>query len=106
MIINIREEIKKFDDKTLELLDNDLNKKPDILIDNLSGIYCGEKYTVSEVKEAIIEFNMRLVNSYPLRLPRQGEIDTKGKSFWFEEDNESNETKGLFVVMNVPIVKN
>lgn len=106
MIINIREEIKKFDDKTLELLDNDLNKKPFILSDNLSGIYCGEKYTADEAMEAVIEFNMRLVNSYPLRLPRQGEIDTKGKSFWFEEDQKSDEKKGLFVVMNVPIIKN
>jgi hypothetical protein len=100
MIINIREEIKKFDDKTLELLDTDLNKKPVILSDNLFGVYCGEKYNSQEVKEVVIEFNMRLVNSNLLRLPRKDEINTKGKTFWFEEDPESDEIKGLFLVMN------
>jgi hypothetical protein len=100
LIINIREKIKNYDQKTLDLLDNDLNKKPFIIVDNLMGIYCGEKFSANEVEEAIIEFNLRLVKGFQTRLPKKEEIDSKGKSFWLEEDEPSNDLKGLFLVMN------
>jgi hypothetical protein len=100
MIINVREKIKSYDQQTLDLLDIDLDKKPIILVDNLMGIYCGEKYTATEVEEAIIEFNLRLVKGFQLRLPKGHEIDSKGKSFWLEEDPYSKDIKSLFLVMN------
>jgi hypothetical protein len=100
MIINVREKIKSYDQQTLDLLDTDLEKKPIILVDGLMGIYCGEKYTATEVEEVIIEFNLRLVKGFQLRLPRGHEIDSKGKSFWLEEDPYCEDSKGLFLVMN------
>ena len=101
MIINIREKIKEYDQKTLELLENDLDKKPIILVNNLMGIYCGDSYSSTQVEEAIIEFNLRLVrNDSFFRLPKKEEIDSKGKKFWLEEDQHSNEFKGLFLVVN------
>jgi hypothetical protein len=102
VIINIRDKIKDYDQKTLDLLDKDLDKKPIITVDNIMGIYCGESYTATQVEEAIIEFNLRLVrNESQLRLPKGSEIDTKGKLFWLEEHPYSNEIKGLFLVMNI-----
>jgi hypothetical protein len=100
MIINVREKIKNYDQQTLDLLDIDLEKKPTILVNDLMGIYCGEKYTATEVEEAIIEFNLRLVKGFQLRLPKEHEIDTKGKAFWLEEDPYSKDIKGLFLVMS------
>lgn len=101
MIINVREKIKNYDQNTLDLLEKDLDKKPNIIVDNLIGIYCGESYNADQVEEAIIEFNLRLVRSeFQLRLPKKNEIDSKGKSFWLEEDPYSNEIKSLFLVIN------
>ena len=101
MIINIREKIKNYDQKTLDLLEKDLEKKPIILIDNLIGIYCGESYTATQVEEAIIEFNLRLVRCDSFfRLPKENEIDSKGKKFWIEEDPYNDDKKGLFLVLN------
>lgn len=101
MIINVREKIKDYDQKTLDLLEKDLDKKPIILIDNLMGIYCGDSYSASQVEEAVMEFNLRLVrNDSFFRLPKKDEIDSKGKKFWLEEDKTSNELKGLFLVVN------
>lgn len=100
MIINIREKIKSYDQKTLELLDDDLNKKPNIIVKNLMGIYCGEKFTANDVEEAIIEINLRSVNYPEFRLPKSTEIESNGKKFWLEEDPHSNDIKALFLVTN------
>jgi hypothetical protein len=104
MIINIREKINRLDDQQLILLDNDLNKKPDIIVENLMGLYCGDNFSFDEIEEAILEINLRMNNhKNNWRLPKNNEIKSKtfDRLFWIEEDPISNEKKSLFMVMNI-----
>ena len=104
MIINVREKINQMSEQELVLLDNDLNKKPEILIEKLIGIYCGDNFSIEDIEQSIIEINLRMTNSINnWRLPRRGEIQSKtfDRVFWLEEDQISKEKKSLFLVMNL-----